>query len=186
VPEPRFAQAERRSFLVPILLALAAIAAAFLIAIHFFPATTINAEHIHTDLLAKQTTFKSSTIVVGPGQSENTLFIASTIKVDNLTRTTIYLDGFDLTFSNPDDAQLTAKALTKDEIANAELSFPDLKPLLTTPLNRDTAIDPGKSAQGTIVFALPIPKTMWDARKVATIQIEIYHQSPVFQNIPKS
>jgi hypothetical protein len=186
VPEPRFAQSERRSFLVPIILALAALALAVVIAIHFFPATTINAQHIHTDILAKETVFKSQTIVVGTAQTENTLLIASAIKVDNLTRATIYLDGFDLTFSNPDDAQLTAKALTRDEVANAELSFPDLKPLVTNPLLRDTAIEPGKSAQGTIVFSLPIPKTMWEARKVATIQIEIYHQSPVFQDIPKS
>ena len=183
--QPAFASAERRSFLIPTVLALAALALAIVIAIHYFPATTINAEHIHTDLLAKQTVFKSQTIIVG-GQTEDTLFVASTIKVDNLTRAPIYLDGFDLSFSNPDDAQLTAKALTKDEIANAELSFPDLKPLVTNPLLRDTAIDPGKSAQGTIVFSLPIPKTMWDARKVATIAIEIYHRSPVFQDIPKS
>jgi hypothetical protein len=185
VPQPVFASAERRSFLVPILLALAALAAAVAIAIHFFPATTVDLELLHTDLLPTETSFKSQTIVVG-GNTEHTLFIVSTIKVDNQLRVPIFLDNFNLTFANPADAQLTSKAFTKDELANAELSFPALKPLLTAPLLlRDTSIDPGKSAQGAIVFSLPIPKTMWDQRKVASIMVDLYHQHPVYQDIPK-
>ena len=184
MPQPVFASAERRSFLAPILLALAALAAAIAIAIHFFPATTVNIALLHNDLLPTQTHFKSQTIVVG-GQTEDTLFIISTIKVDNQLRVPIFLDNFTLTFANPDDAQLTAKAFTKDDLANAELSFPALKPLVINPLLRDTAIDPGKSVQGAIVFSLPIPKTMWDARKVATIMVDLYHQHPVYQDIPK-
>ncbi len=185
MPQPVFASAERRSFLVPILLALAALAAAVAIAIHFFPATTVNLSLVHNDLLPTQTLFHSQTIVVG-GTTEETLFIVSTIKVDNQLRVPIFLDNFTLTFSNPDDAQLTSKAFTKEELANAELSFPTLKPLITAPLLlRDTSIDPGKSAQGIIVFSLAIPKSMWDARKVATIMVDLYHQHPVYQDIPK-
>ncbi len=181
---PVFIQPERRSYLVPILGALAALAAAIAIAIHYFPATTIASRHIHTALLSTQTHFKSQGIVLG-GNTENTLFVATTIELDNQMRVPIFLDGFTLTFSNPDDAQLVAKALTKDELANAELSFPALKPLVTAPLYTETTIDPGHTAQGTLIFSLPIPKSMWDERKRATIKIDVYHQYPVYQDIPK-
>jgi len=184
VSSPVFTQAERRSYLIPILAALVALAAAIAVALHFFPAASITSRHLHTSILPTETHFKSQTIVVG-GNTEDTLFIATTLELDNQMRVPISLDGFTLTFSNPDDAQLVAKALTKDELANAELSFPALKPLATAPLTSDTSIDPGHTAQGTLIFSLPIPKSMWDERKRATVKIDVYHQYPVYQEIPK-
>ena len=182
---PLFAQPERRSYLIPILLALAALAAAIVIARHYFPATSVDIEHLHTDLLPTTTVFKAQSQVVGINQTENTLFIASTVKIDNRLRIPIFLDGFDLTFTNLDGAQLTAKGLTKSQLADIEIAFPALKPLLTQPLLRDTTIDPGKSAQGAILYSLPIPKSMWDARKTATITVQLYHYYPLFLDIPK-
>jgi hypothetical protein len=184
VPEPTFAQPERRSFLVPILLALAAIAVAIAIAIHFFPATTVNIDHLHTEVLPTETVFKSPS-VVGVDETNRVLFVASTIRVDNQLRVPIYLDDFEITFTDPDDATLTAKAAQKNDLPDLQTNFPGLKPLLTTPLLRDTEIDPGKSAQGTVVFPLSIPKSTWDTRKSAVIKASIYHQPAVYVTIPK-
>lgn len=184
-PAPAFAPPERRSFVLPILLALAAIAAAALIAIHFFPATTIDIAHLHTDLLPTTTAYKAQSMVVGVNQNESVLFVATTVRIDNQLRVPIFLDDFNLTFTNSDGAQLQQRGLTKAELGNAQLSFPALKPITTTPLLRETAIEPGKSAQGTVVFALPMPKSMWDVRQSATLKVDVYHQNPVYQDLPK-
>lgn len=183
MPEP-FAQRERRSFVLPIVLALVALAVTAAIVIHLFPAATVQATHIRTVLLPKDTVFKSQSIVVGMNRTEHVLYIASTISVDNKLRVPITLEDFSLTFTNPDDAQLTAKAVPKADLANLELTYPDLKPLLTNPLATDTSIDPAKSAQGTLLFALNIPPSMWDRRKSAVIQISLYHQPPASVTIP--
>jgi hypothetical protein len=37
-----------------------------------------------------------------------------------------------------------------------------------------------------LLFSLPIPQTIWDSRKDATIQLDLYHLKPVFQVIPKA
>ncbi len=177
-------QREPRSFLLPGLLALVALALAAAIAIHFYPATSVNVAHIHTDLLPQDVAFKSDSIVTGVNQTEHVLYIASTIRVDNQLRVPVFLDDFHLTFTNPDGAELTAAASTRPELSNIEVTFPALKPLLATPLLRETAIEPGKSAQGTLLFALNIPQSMWDARKSAIIQVGLYHQPAVYVTIP--
>ncbi len=182
---PTFAQPERRSFLVPILLALAALAAAAVIALHFFPATTVDIAHLRTDLLPTTTTYKAQSMVVGVNQTQTVLFVASTVRVSNQLRVPIFVDGFSITFTDPAGAQLQARGLTQSELSNSQLSFPALKPLTTSPLLRETSIDPGKSAEGTIVFPLPIPQSMWNTRKTATIKVDLYHQNPVYQDIPK-
>ena len=138
MPEP-FAQPERRSFLLPILLALAALAITAAIVIHLFPATTVHATHLRTQLHSEDTAFKSNSIVLGQNHTEHVLYIASTVRIDNQLRVPITLDDFTLTFTNPDAAQLTAKALTKPELANIQLTYPALKPLIAKPLLlRDT------------------------------------------------
>jgi hypothetical protein len=184
VPDLTFSQPERRSFLVPILLALAAVALAIGAAIHFFPATTVNVSHIHTDVLPTETVFKGSTIV-GLNQTERIVFVAATIKVDNQLRVPIYLDDFHVTLTAQSGAEMTVSADTPKDLPDLEINYPGIKPLITTPLVRNTVIDQGKSAQGTLLFALTIPKDVWDARKSAIIKVDLYHQPAIYLTIPK-
>ena len=184
--EPVFAQAERRSFLVPILIALAALAGAIALAIHFFPVTTVAVAHVHTDLLPTHTVYKSDSIVLGQDHTEDVLFVATTLRIDNTTRNPITLDGFHLTFTDPTGAQLTEEAVNRHDLPNLETTFPAIKPLEGNRLQRDSVIQPGQSAQGTLIFALPIPQSLWDSRKDASVQLDLYHLKPVFQLIPKA
>jgi len=185
VPELSFSQPERRSFLVPILLALAALALAIVVAIHFFPATTVNIDHIHTDILPTETKLKGSTIV-GLSETYKVLYVASTIKVDNQLRVPLYLDNFHLTLTMPDDSELTVQAAGKHDIPDIELNYPALKPFLTNQLQRETALEPGKSASGTVLFPLnKVDKALWDQRKSAVIKVDLYHQPAVYTTIPK-
>ncbi len=185
MPELTFSQPAKRSLLLPIVLALAALAIAIAIAIHFFPATTVNIDHLGTKTLPTHTVYKSQSIVLGPDQSQDVLFVATNLRVDNQLRVPIYLDDFTLTFTNPDGAELTAKATQKLDLPNVQTSFPALAPLVSTPLLRETTLDPGKSAQGTILFSLPVPEAMWNARKSAVIKVDLYHQPSLYLTVPK-
>ena len=186
VPEPTFAQPERRSFLVPILVALAALALASGIAIHFYPATTVNIDHIHTDVVDTHTVFATKTIVIGPQKSQDVLYIVEDLRVDNQLRLNIFLDDFELTLTDADGAQLVVKAVQKTDLPTLRSSFPQLQPMLTTPLLRETSIEPGKAAQGAVVFSLPLPKATWDTRRSAVIKVDLYHQPSLYLTIPKA
>lgn len=185
MPDLTFSQPERRSFLVPVLLALAAIALAIGVAIHFFPATTVNVSHIHTDVLPTETVFKGSTII-GRTEINRMLLVAATIKVDNQLRVPIYLDDFHITLTDPSGAQMTVSADTPKDLPDLETNYPAIKPLITTPLVRNTEIDPAKSAQGVLLFPLTIPKDVWDTRKSAVIKVDLYHQPAIYVTIPKA
>jgi hypothetical protein len=182
--EPTFAQPERRSLLLPILLALAAIALAAAVAHHFFPATTVNIDHVQTRLLPTETLFQGST-VIGQSERDRTLFVASTIRIENQLKTTIYLDDFHLTLTTPENTEETETGVQKTDLATLEQSFPQLKPLLTIPLLRNTAIEPGQQVEGTLLFAVKEPKDVWDARKSAVIRVDPYHLPALYTTIPK-
>lgn len=179
-----FSQPERRSFFVPILLAVVAIVIAVGVAIHFFPATSVDLVHVRTEVLPIETLFKSNT-VIGLSEANHMVFIASTVKVDNHLRVPIYLDDFHITLTDPSGAEMTVSADTPKDLPDLEANYPGIKPLMTTPLVRNTGIDSEKSAEGTLLFALSIPKSVWDARKSAVIKVDLYHQPPMYVTLPQ-
>jgi hypothetical protein len=181
---PSFVQSERRSFLVPILLALAAIGVAIALAIHFFPATTVNITHVHTDVVPTETVFKGSTII-GLTDTQRMLYVVSKVKIDNQLRVPIYTDNVHLTYTTPDNAELVVLAVEKNDLPDLLTNYPALKPLVTAPLLHNTEIDAGKSAEGTVVFGLKIPQEMWEQRQSAVIKVELYHQPAIYVTIPK-
>jgi hypothetical protein len=185
VPQPTFSQPERRSYALPILLAVVLLAVAAAVALHFFPATSIESAHLHTDILPTHTVFKSDSIVVGPPQTSDVLFVASTIRVENKLRIPISLDGLSCTFTDPSGAVLTVKGVTRQDLANTEASFPGLKPLMAMPLRLDANLDPGQTTQGTVLLSFPFTREQWDTRKSATLQVDVYNHPPLFIDIPK-
>ena len=182
--DPTFASAERRSFL-PLLLAMFVLALAALLAIHFFPLTTVKAEPVHTEILPTTTVYKAQSIVVGQNEVAQTLFIASTLRVENGMRMPVYVDNVSLTLTDSSGAELTEKALSKQDIATVEQSFPKLKALVLLPPLQDVTIHPGDSAQGVSVFSLNIPQSLWDARTSAVVKIDLYHQQSIAVTLPK-
>ena len=179
-----FSVQERRSFTLPALLAIAFITIAVALIIYFYPATTPLLDLLETKILPTHTVFKSDSIVVGPAQSSDVLFLVPTLRIRNTTRTSITVDDISCTFTDPTGAILTVKAATKSELANEQISFPALKPLSSNPLLRDISIPPGASAQGAIIFSLPFTQEQWNSRKSATLQLDIYHGQSLTTSIP--
>ncbi len=181
-----FASPERRSMLLPLILAVAALAVVAALLPHFLAGTTVNAQWIGTQILPTTTVYKSQSIVVGQNEVAETLFIASTLRIENRTREPVFVDGVSLTLTGPTGAELTEKALSKQDILTSEQSFPKVKQLLRAGLLEDEAVAPGASVQGTSLFSLSVPKTLWDQRRSAIVKIDLYHQQSVFVTLPRS
>lgn len=185
--EPTFAQPERRSFILPGLIAVAAIALAITIAVHFFPATTVNLDHVGAVLIPTHTVYSpaNKTIVLAPDESQDVLFLAETLRLDNRLRVPIFPDDYSLTIIAADNRQATFRAIKIVDLANLEITFPQLVAPMKTPLPRDIAIEPGKVSEGTVLFSIPLSKATWDARKSATVHVELYHYPSQSLVIPK-
>ncbi len=108
---------------------LAALAAAALIAITSSPPPRSTSPTSTPTSSPPSTIFKADSMVVGQHQTQDVLFVASTIRIDNQLRVPIFLDDFTCTFTNADGAQLHASALTKAELATPSSAFPQLKPI---------------------------------------------------------
>jgi hypothetical protein len=182
---PTFTQPERRSYLVPILLALVVLSVASAW-IYRETRTTLTVELLTTHVLPTKTVFRSDSIVLGPGETSYNLFIVQTIRVTNGRHRPVSLDDFGLTLTDSTGAELAVKAIERQQIPNAEVSFPKLKALVTAPLlARDAQIPPGKSAEGVLVFSLAVPSDLWDNRKSAVLEIDPYHLDPITLTVPR-
>lgn len=181
---PSFSQPERRSFLVPVLIALAAIALAVFVAVRFFPATSVDIEHLSTAVLPTSTVYKSRAIVEGPANTQRALFVATTVRIRNQLRSPIFPNSFTCTFTDQAGAVLTVTGASKPDLDSLRLSFPALKPLVAHPLQRDVVIDPGKSTKGTMLFSFPFTQAQWNARKSALIKIDLYQGQALYVDIP--
>lgn len=179
VSEPSFALEERRSFVVPSLIAVAVLLLGIVVSITLFPSTNVQATVLGTRLLPTKTVFHSDTIVIGANETDETLFVATTIRLENKLRTPSTFDDANLVLTDSTGAQLSVKASQKADLPNLQVMFPAIKPLVATPLLRDTEIAPGASAQGTLLFSFSIPQSVWDSRKSAELTLDIYHQPSI-------
>jgi hypothetical protein len=169
----------------PIVLAVAILIVAIGVVRFLSPPTAFTCSIVKTEILPNVSVFKADSMVVAPQHTEYTLFVVATLHAEDKRLTATSLNDSSLTLTDANDGELTVKALYASELANAELSFPKLKPLAGTLLQRDTAIAPGRSAEGTVVFSLPLPESVWTHRKSAVIEVEPYHLDPITLTIPK-
>ena len=179
-------QAEPRSYVVPLLLAAGALGVAVLVALQFFPATSVELKSVQTQLYVGDVTFKADSIVLGQDQTTHVLFVAATIDVQNHLRTPIFLDDFTLTLTDATGAVLEVHAPLASALPNLEKSYPALQALLSHPLARESAVEAGMNAQGTVLFSLPIPRALWEARRSAVVHALIYNQPAASVTLPKN
>ena len=187
VPEftPSFTQPERRSYTVPILLALAVLAAAIAYGVYRFPHAQVEASVTGTAYLPTHTVFKADSIVVGQDPAEDELFVAPSVRLTNHLRFPATIDDVTCTFTDSAGAIMTVSAAQKRDLPNMAASFPALTPMIAHPLLRETTIAPGASADGTLLLPFPFTSEQWAARKSAVVTVTLYHQEPVSFPLPK-
>jgi hypothetical protein len=186
MPDLTFSQAERRSYTVPALIALAVLAIGIGI---FFWRTPLRAVDItvpRTATLPTHTIFPVDTKLVGvPDHAEDAFYVVATVHIHNRLKVPLFIKDITGALTAPDDSTLAASAAEKTDLPNLYITFPKIKPLTSTPLYRETTIQPGAEAEGMVILDFPIDQATWDKRKSATITVDFYHQGQFTAEIPK-
>jgi hypothetical protein len=176
VSDLKFAQPARRNLLAPVLLAFLILGIVLTLFIRFSPHRTADLTISRTIVVPTHTVFKSDSIVVANQHAEDQLYVLTTLRIDDRLHLPLFLKDFTATLTTGGGEEVTTSAVEKQDLENVYASFPELKPLATEPLLRETMISPGESAQGMILLHFPVTKEVWDHRRAATLNIDLYHQ----------
>jgi hypothetical protein len=176
VSDLKFAQPVRRNLLVPVLLAFLILGIILALVLRFTPHKTAELAITRTVVFPTHTVFKSETIVVSNQHAEDELYILATLRIDDRLRLPLFLKDFTATLTTADGEQVTTSAVEKRDLDTVYSSFPDLKAVATEPLLRDSIVNPGGSAEGMILLHFPVTKDVWDRRRSAVLNVDLYHQ----------
>ncbi len=187
-----FSQPARRNYLLPILIALAILAAATVAVLHYTPHSTADILVTRTALYPSHIVFKNNSIVLNSDNAQDDLYILVTLHITDHLKLPLFLKDFNATLIPSADTgglPLTSSAIEKPDLANLFLTFPALKKLADAqgapPLYRDTRIDPGQTAEGYILLHFAGTQPLWDHRQDATVSVDLYHQPSLTATIPK-
>ena len=181
-----FAQAERRNFLVPALIAVVILAAGVTFFLKRMPVRIADVSVTHTAIVPTQAIYANQSKVVGTkDQTENNLYVLTTVRIDNHLKVPLFINDITGILTQPDDSIFDTSAIEKNDLPNLYTTFPKIKPLAGDPLLRETTIDPGGHAEGMVILSFPIDESAWNQRKSASISITFYHQGSVTVEIPR-
>ncbi|MEO6982239.1 MAG: hypothetical protein ABI072_03895, partial [Edaphobacter sp.] len=172
----------RRNLLAPVLLAFLVLGIVIALVLRFTPNKTADLSILHTAIFPTHTVFKSDSLLVGRDETQDNLYVLTTLRVDDRLHLPLFLKDFTATLTTADGQQITTSAVEKTDLPNLFTAFPGLKALAAEPLLRDTVIQSGRSAEGMIFLHFPVTQSVWDRRSSAVLEINLYHQGE--QTIP--
>jgi hypothetical protein len=120
-----------------------------------------------------------------PDPAEDAFYVLATVHIHNDLHVPIFLKDITGTLTTADDTAITSSAVEKNDLPNLFVTFPKLKPLSSTPLLRESTIQPGADAEGMVILEFPIDQQTWDKRKSATLTVDLYHQGQFTTEIPR-
>jgi hypothetical protein len=176
VSQLTFSQPVRRNLLAPVLIAFLLLGIVIALLIRATPHRTAELTITRTVVFPAHTVFKSNTTLVGHDQSQDDLYILTTLRIDDQLRLPLFLKDFTATLTTADGQELTTSATEQQDLDAIYTAFPVLKPLASEPLLRETMINPGQSAEGMVLLHFPINKAVWDSRRTSVLNVDFYHQ----------
>ena len=176
VSDLKFAQPARRNLLAPVLLAFLILGIVLALLLRFTPHRTADLAITRTVVYPTHTVFKSDSILVANQRAEDALYVLTTLRIDDRLHLPLFLKDFTATLTTAEGEEVTTSAVEKLDLENVYTSFPGLRPLASEPLLRDTMISPGQSAEGMILLHFPVTKEVWDHRRTAVLNVNLYHQ----------
>ncbi|MCU1224902.1 MAG: hypothetical protein JWQ42_2995 [Edaphobacter sp.] len=186
MPEPTFAQPDRRNLLAPVLIAFVVLGIVIALLLRYTPHKTADLAITHTAVYPAHTVFTSDSILVNRDRDQDDLYVLATLRVEDRLNLPLFLKDFTATLTTADGEQLTTNAVEKTDLSNLYSTFPALKKLASDPLLRETLINPHQSAEGMVLLHFPVTQAAWDARRSATLNIDFYHQGPLTITIPNA
>ena len=184
--EPKFAQPARRNLLAPVLVAFVIMGIAIALVVRYTPHAVADLTILRTVVYPTHVVYKSDTLVVGRDQTQDNLYVLTTLRIEDRLNLPIFLKDFTATLTTADGEELKTSAVEKQDLENLYTTFPALRPLSSAPLLRETLIDPGHSAEGMVLLHFPVTEDEWNRRRAATLLIDLYHQGPISITIPQS
>lgn len=137
----------------------------------------------HAAVFPVHTDFASAGIITRH-ESEDDIYVLITLHLQNDNTVPVFLKSYNAAFLDENGAQLTSPGMSAQDIRTVLATFPKIKPLATKPLDLETAIAPGASAEGMVLLQLPITQADWAKGKSAALTIGLYHQPSVTVPIP--
>jgi hypothetical protein len=186
VSDLQFAQPARRNLLVPVLLAFLILGIVLALFLRLIPNHTADLTITHTAVYPAHTVFKSESIVIANQRAEDNLYVLATLRIDDRLHVPLFLKDFTATLTTAEGEEVTSSAVEQHDLDAVYTSFPEVKALATTPLLRETMINPGNSAEGMVLLRFPVTQDVWDRRRSATLNIELYHQGQQSILIPNA
>jgi hypothetical protein len=176
VPQLTFAQPVRRNLLAPVLIAFLILGIVIALLIRATPHKTADLTITRSIVFPTHTVFKSNTTLVGKDQAQDELYVLTTLRIGDELHLPLFLKDFTATLTTSDGQEITTSATEQQDLDAVYTAFPALKPLASEPLLRETMIGPGKSAEGMLLLHFPVAKSVWDSRRTAMLNVDLYHQ----------
>lgn len=185
---------ERRSMLLPILLAvlLLAAAGAWFAKVYVHPSVTgsVSATSVYpVHVEYKSPKFQGSATMVAGNQTEDALYVVANVTLQNRSEVPLFLSSFHGSFTLEDGSVMQASPIESGDVPRLLKMFPQLKTLTdatgTQPLEREQTIARGATGRGYLVMYYNVPPGYWEKRKAADVNIEFYHQDPLTLPLPK-
>jgi hypothetical protein len=185
-----FAQPARRGLTIPILIAVALLAIAAAIAYRIIPHTDADARITHVIVHPTHVVLKSQTgrgafkILKQQNITESDLYIIPTLHIDDHLGVPLFLKDFHVVVETP-SGQVHASAVEQNDLSIVYNAFPEIEPLMGTPLLRETSVAPKHSVDGNLLLHFTMPQSVWDGRQSAALTIDFYHQDSITIPFPK-
>lgn len=184
--EASFSQPERRSYLVPVLIAAFAICGIIAFVLEKIPQRTADLTITHIAVFPTHTVLKSDSKVVGhKDESDDDLYVLAHVRVDDRLHVPLQLKDITATLIAPDGSVSTTSAVDKRDLANLYAAFPAIKSMTSEPLLRESVIPRGGHSEGMVILHFRITEANWRQRKVSTLTVDFYHQNSLTVEIPK-
>jgi hypothetical protein len=184
VSEIRFTQPARRNLLAPVLIAFVVLGIVLALVLRYTPHRIADLAITKTAVYPAHTVFTTDSILVGRERAQDDLYILVTLRIEDRLNLPLFLKDFTATLTTADGEELHTSATEQQDLDAMYVTFPALKRLSSAPLLRETLIEPGKSAEGMVLLHFPVTKEVWDRRKSAVLNVDLYHQGPITIVIP--
>jgi hypothetical protein len=184
VSSPTFAQPAHRNLIAPVLIAFLVLGIVIALVVRHTPRQTVDLSITHTAIYPTHTVFKSDSIVVGSDKAEDELYVLATLHVEDPQHLPLFLKDFTAVLTTADGEQITTSAAEEKDLPNIYKSFPALKELASPPLLRETLISPGTTAEGMVLLSFPVTQDVWNRRKSAVLNVDLYHEGDFPITIP--
>lgn len=173
---PAFQQPARGNLLVPVIVAFFVLGMVIVLFLRLTPETTADLSTSHTIVYPVHTEMKGESIAIGSTQSEDDLYVLTNVHVADRIRYPIFIKDFTATITKEDGEQITTSAVEKEDLPEVFTAYPEIQKLASTPLYRETVVEPGQSAEGMVLLHFPITQSVWDHRRTAVLDVDLYHE----------